>query len=179
MEMLSIDWRELFIPGGSLAEAVLRGTVIYLVLFALLRALPRRQVGAMGVSDILVIVLIADAAQNGMAGEYRSITEGLVLIGTILGWDYLLDWIDNRFPNLSLTGRPALRVVHNGRVLRAHLDRERMSEEELLSHLRQRGVDDLQLVKDAYIEGDGQVSVITRSRPKPPQPAGSGSQKAL
>ena len=37
-------------------------------------------------TDLLVIVLIADAAQNGMAGEYKSITEGVVLCATIVGW---------------------------------------------------------------------------------------------
>jgi len=35
-----------------------------------------------------VVVLIADAAQNAMASEYKSITEGAVLIGTIASWDY-------------------------------------------------------------------------------------------
>ena len=133
----------------------------------------------MGVSDILVIVLIADAAQNGMAGEYRSITEGLVLIGTILGWDYLIDWLDNRYPQLNLTAKPPLQLIRNGRVLRSHLNKERMSEEELFSQLRERGVETLEAVKDAYVEGDGRISVIAREPPKPPQPASGGAQKAL
>jgi uncharacterized membrane protein YcaP (DUF421 family) len=54
-------------------EIVLRGTIIYLVLFVLLRLL-RRGTGAVAVTDILLIVLIADASQNGMAGEYKSVT---------------------------------------------------------------------------------------------------------
>ena len=40
-------------------------------------------------ADILLIVLIADAAQNGMAGEYKSVSEAMVLVGTIAAWNYL------------------------------------------------------------------------------------------
>lgn len=57
--MESVDWSSLFVPSGSLLENVVRG---------------RRKIGSPGVSDLLVIVLIADAAQNGMSGEYNSIT---------------------------------------------------------------------------------------------------------
>jgi uncharacterized membrane protein YcaP (DUF421 family) len=83
---MGIDWEKLLVPSGSLAEIVIRGTVIYLALFAAVRLLPRRTVGSLGSSDLLVLVVIADAVQNGMAGEYRSITEGLALAGTIFGW---------------------------------------------------------------------------------------------
>jgi uncharacterized membrane protein YcaP (DUF421 family) len=51
----------------------------------------------MGITDLLVIVLIADAAQNGMAGEYRSLTDGLLLVATIVAWSYALNWLAFRF----------------------------------------------------------------------------------
>ena len=71
-----IDWQSVFIPSLHIGEIVLRGTIVYLFLFILLRLL-RRGAGAIGISDLLVVVLIADAAQNAMASEYKSITEGL------------------------------------------------------------------------------------------------------
>ena len=76
---MGIDWQEIFIPSGSLLAIFVRGTIIYLVLFATMRLLPRRTIGTMGASDVLVIVLIADAVQNGMSDEYKSVTEGLFL----------------------------------------------------------------------------------------------------
>jgi hypothetical protein len=45
-------------------------------------------VGAVGVADILVLVIVADAAQNAMSGEYKSVTDGAILVGTIVAWDY-------------------------------------------------------------------------------------------
>ena len=58
---------------------------MYVGMFALLRIF-RRQAGAVGIADLLVIVVIADAAQNGMAGESKSVTEALLLIATIILW---------------------------------------------------------------------------------------------
>ena len=74
------------------AELIIRGTVMYLFLFLLSRRdpAPRRPVG---MADILVLVIIADAAQNGMSGEYRSVTEGAILVGTIIAWNVILDWL--------------------------------------------------------------------------------------
>lgn len=92
-----IDWDTLFVPSMHIGEIVLRGTLVYLFLFFLLRIL-RREAGHIGISDMVVVVLIADAAQNAMASEYRSVTEGAILVGTIAFWDYFLDWLGFRVP---------------------------------------------------------------------------------
>lgn len=166
MEFWSVDWGQLFVPSGPLLEIVVRGSVLYMALFFLLRILPRRQIGSLGVSDLLVVVVIADAAQNGMSGEYRSITEGLALVCTILFWNWVIDTLDYRFPQLSINGTAPRLVVSKGRMLRQNMDKEELSEEQLMSHLRQQGVEDLRLVSKAYVEGDGRISVIKASRPR-------------
>jgi uncharacterized membrane protein YcaP (DUF421 family) len=176
MEGASMDWIEWFVPTGSLLEMLVRGTVMYLALFCFLRFLPRRQIGALAVSDLLVLVLIADAAQNGMAGEYRSITEGLVLVATILLWDFVIDWLDYRFPGLQLNiGKPVM-VIHNGRLLKKNLEKQYVSEGELMSQLRLQGVDDLRSIRKAYVEGDGRLSVI-RDQPAENSPRGMESER--
>ena len=78
----SIDWDALLVPSMHVGEIILRGTAVYLFLFFLLRVL-RREAGHIGISDIVVVVLIADAAQNAMASEYKSLTEGAILVATI------------------------------------------------------------------------------------------------
>ena len=70
---------------------------MYLALFLILRFLMLRQTSTIGIADILVIVVIADAAQNGFAKEYKSITEGVLLVLTIVFWDLLLNWLSYRF----------------------------------------------------------------------------------
>ena len=163
---MQIDWRAVFIPSIHVGEIFLRGSLIYLLLFLLLRIF-RRQAGALGLSDLLVVVLIADAAQNAMASEYKSITEGAILVGTIFFWDYFLDWLGFRVPFLRRLLRPrALLLIENGRLLRRNMRQEMITAEELMGQLREEGLDRVEEVKKCYLEGDGRISVIKKESEK-------------
>lgn len=160
--LLQIDWKSIFIPSLNLSEVFLRGTIIYLFLFFLLRFL-RRQAGGIGIPDLLLVVLIADAAQNAMSSEYKSLTEGGVLVATIAFWDYFLDWLGYRFPKLRRLVRAApLLLIKNGRLQRRNLRHEMITEEELMAELRQQGVGTVGDVEKSYLEGDGHISVIKK-----------------
>jgi uncharacterized membrane protein YcaP (DUF421 family) len=142
-------------------EIVLRGSAIYWFIFLVFRLVLRREVGALGLADVLVIVLIADASQNAMAGDYRTISEGCLLIATIVFWNVALDWAAFRIPRLGrLLESPPLPLVERGRVLRANLRRELITRDELMAMLREKGVDDVAQVKRAVLESNGDVSVV-------------------
>jgi uncharacterized membrane protein YcaP (DUF421 family) len=142
-------------------ELVLRGTVMYWLLFLLFRFVLRRDIGAIGIADMLLLVLLADAAQNAMSGGYESVTDGVILVATIAGWNWLLDMAAFRIPGLRRLVEPkALPLVQNGKLLRRHLRREMISVEELMAVLRQHGIEKLEQVKAAIMEGDGEISVI-------------------
>jgi uncharacterized membrane protein YcaP (DUF421 family) len=160
-----MDWRQLFGLSVSPWELVVRGSAMYLFLFLVFRVIVKRRVGSIGMADILILVIIADAAQNGMAGEYRSITDAFILVGTLIGWNMLIDWLAFRFSALrELLEPPALLLIRNGRVLRRHLRLELMSEDELKAKLREQGITDLQDVETALLEADGQISVARKRR---------------
>ena len=162
MALLLIDWNSVFVPSTSILEIILRGTLVYLLLFIILRLL-RRSAGAIGISDLLVVVVIADAAQNAMGSKYESVTEGAVLVLTIVGWDYFFDWLAFRFPRLRPALRPrALLLIKDGKVLSRHLRREMISEDELLGELREQGVENVHEVKYSYMESDGHISVVKK-----------------
>ena len=160
--LFQVDWQALFLPHLSVVELFLRGSLVYLALFGILRILPSRQVGAVGVSDLLVVLLFANAAQNAMVSNYSSITDGLILLMTIVGWSYLFNWLGYQFPRVQrfLTPPPLL-LVKDGQVIQQNLERGLISKRELMSQLRQQGVHSLNKVKKAYIEGDGRLSVST------------------
>ena len=160
---LSVDWNSVFVPAIGLAEIVVRGSLMYLGLFVILRVMARRQAGHFGPADLLVIVLIADAAQNGLGKDYSSVTEGLALVLTIVAWEYLLDWISWRFPSTRpyLTP-PSLTLIRDGRLIPQNLRKEMITEDELKSQLREQSVDDYGDIKLANLEGDGRLSVLKR-----------------
>jgi uncharacterized membrane protein YcaP (DUF421 family) len=165
-----VDWKSIFVPSVGIAEIIVRGTIIYLFLFFLMRIL-RREAGALSISDLLVVVIIADAAQNAMASEYKSVTEGAVLVATIAFWDYALDWLGYKFPALRPLLRSAtLPLVINGRMQKRNMRQEMITEEDLISLLREHGVENINEVKKCYLEGDGHISVIKKKSDQKSQP---------
>lgn len=156
-----VDWQHMFLSDTPLLEIFLRGSIMYLALFIMLRCILKRQAGGVGISDILVIVLIADASQNAMADDYHAIPDGIVLVLTIIFWNYTLDWLGYHVPFISkLIDPPALPLIKNGRMLKTNMRSELISREELLSMLREQGVDAVAKVKTACMESDGKLSVI-------------------
>jgi uncharacterized membrane protein YcaP (DUF421 family) len=137
---------------------------MYLFLFLMFRVVIKRRIGAVGMADILVLVIVADAAQNGMAGEYRTVTEGCILVGTIIGWDVFIDWLAFTFPRVqTVLEPPPLPLIQNGQILWRNLRKELVSELELMTKLREHGVEDPREVARAYMEPNGTVTVIKKS----------------
>lgn len=161
--LFAVDWKGMFVPSLGLLEVILRGSLMYLALFAILRFIARRQAGQFGPADLLVIVLIADAAQNGLGQDYKSVTEGVVLVLTIVAWEYLIDWLAWRFPRLQpILTAPAVKLVENGVVVREAMRREMLTDDELMGQLRQNGIERVDEVRIARLEGDGRLSVLKR-----------------
>jgi uncharacterized membrane protein YcaP (DUF421 family) len=162
--ILGFDVGAALVPDVSLLETIVRGIVMYLFIFVLLRVVLRGRTSAVTVSDLLVLVLISDAAQNAMAADYLSITSGLVLVATIVVTSLVMDWLAFRFVSIRRFVHPEHKpLVVDGRVLRKALNEELMTEEELMTQLRLNGVEDPSEVKAAYLEGNGAISVIKRS----------------
>jgi uncharacterized membrane protein YcaP (DUF421 family) len=158
--MLQIDWRQMFVPTGSLIELVIRASLMYLLILAGFRVF-RRDAGSLSVSDLLVVVLIADAAQNGMAGEYKSITEGIVIVVTIFAWNFALDWLSYRSRVAYwLLHPPPLVLIQSGRIQWRNLRSQLITRDDLFQQLREQGVDDVSRVKRCCLESDGRMSVI-------------------
>lgn len=161
MSFFDLDWHRMFSVSQPILETFIRGSCMYLAMFALLRVF-RRQTGAEGTADLLVLLLIADAAQNGLAGEYRSITDGVLLIVTIIFWEYVLDWLAFRFKIAEkIIERNPLLLVKDGKIQTKNLAVELITLDDLMAQLRKKGVDDPKRVRCCYLEGDGHVSVIT------------------
>jgi uncharacterized membrane protein YcaP (DUF421 family) len=161
MTILGIDLGQVFLPDENLFEIVLRGLLMYFGIIVLLRVLLKGRTGGTSLPDLLVLVLIADAAQNAISAAYHSWTAGFVLVLTIVGASSALDFLAHRFPTVGRIVNPDKKpLIINGRVIRKNLDDEWITEEELLAQLRMSGVEDPGKVKAAYLEHTGDISVI-------------------
>lgn len=160
--LVAIDWKGMFIPTTSLWEIIIRGTLTYWFCFLYIRFF-RRGAGQLGIADLLLITLISDASQNSMTGDYNSVTEGCLLVGTLLFWDYAINWLGYRSVLFNKISEPApVLLVKDGVVLRQNLKKELITASELISMLREQGVDQVADVKSCYIESSGNLSVVQK-----------------
>ena len=156
-----MEWSEIFGISVSPLELIVRGSAMYLFLFVLFRFVIRRRIGSVGMADILVIV--ADAAQNGMSGEYKSVTEAVILVSTLIAWNLIIDRLNYHVPALRpILEPPPLLLSDNGKVLWRNLRHEQVSEDELKTKLREQGVGDPSEVAKSYMEPDGQITVLKK-----------------
>ena len=161
-------------------ELILRGSLVYWFLFLVFRLILRRDVGSMGVTDFLFVVLLGDAAQNGMIGDATSTTDAVVLISTLVFWNVAMDWATWRFPTVEkLFASQRLTLVRDGKRNRRNMRREFISDAELMSKVREQGLEDLSKVKLMFLESDGEISLIRQpdADSEPPPPPQSGKPK--
>ncbi|MEZ0607545.1 DUF421 domain-containing protein [Fibrella sp. WM1] len=159
-KLISIDWERMFIPSSSVLEMLIRGTITYWIVFVYIRFV-RRSSGQLNITDILLITLISDAAQNAMAGTYESITEGAALVGTLVGWDFFINWMGIRSPLFDRLSNPEpTLLIKDGVLMKQNLRRELLTEDEFMGLLRQQGIERIEEVKQCYMEGSGNLSVI-------------------
>jgi len=159
------DWSAIFVPSTPILEIVVRGSVIYLVLFFGLRFLLKREAAGIRLTDLLVVVLIADAVQNGMAGQYTDVPDALVLAATIIGWSMLLSFVSYRFPRIRRVIEPQpLLLIKDGKLLQKNAASELLTRDEIMGQLREQGVERIEDVKEAYMESNGVITVIPREK---------------
>jgi uncharacterized membrane protein YcaP (DUF421 family) len=142
-------------------QTALRTAVIYLVVLVGLRLSGKRQLGQMNVFDLVVILLVANAAQNAMVGADNSLPGATVSIAVILLMNFGVSELRLRWRSLRgvVEGTPTLLVSH-GRELSQALEREGLDEETLYAALREHGIQDVSQVEMAVLEIDGSISIV-------------------
>jgi len=157
---LQINWAELFSLETSFLELLIRGTILYLGLLVLMRFMPRRTGAELGLMDLIWVLLVAEAAAHSM-GDYTSILDGIILIMVYMAWDYITNFLSYHVPFIEklLSSTPLL-VIKEGRMLKRNMRKEFLTEEELRSYLSTHGIEDIQNVKKAFVEPDGEITAI-------------------
>ncbi|MBS3652513.1 DUF421 domain-containing protein [Pseudaminobacter sp. 19-2017] len=160
MELVPTDWLKVFAPETPILELIARACVLYLGILAFLRVLLRRTGGEVAHMDLIFMLLIAEAAAHSM-GDYHSVGDGLIVIITFMALNYSVNAFSFYLPSLEkLVESGPLEVVRDGKPLPDNMRREFLTEQELMSCLRQNGMDDLSTIKVAVIEAKGKISFV-------------------
>lgn len=146
-------------------EFVVRGVIIYLFLIILLRLTGKRQVGQMAPFDLVLLLVLSNAVQNSMVGGDNSVIGGMISAFTLVTLNWLVGFLTfkSKKAEALIEGRPEL-LVHNGRLFEQALTRCQLTRHELNAALRQAGCADIADVHAAFLETDGSISVIPKTR---------------
>jgi len=153
----------IFIPEISLAEKLLRSFVIYFFLYLVIRMTGKRQVAQMTPFDLVVLLVLANVVQNAVIGPDNSLGGGIIGAVAIVGLNWLMAEVAFRSKKARrlIEGEPVL-LIHDGRILRANLDGQRITIDELMAALRESGVADPLHVRFAVLEDNGKISVMAK-----------------
>mgnify|MGYP001186295499 CR=1 FL=1 len=152
---------ETFALTMPLPELLVRATVGYFAMVFLVRIVPSRNAGHISPNDLLTLIVIGTIGSTAIIGSGSSIVEIMLMIGLVLIFSYTLDLLEHRYPALrKLLRHQRTMLIDRGRILKRNMRRELVTEEELRAVLRKEGIEDIARVRCAYMEADGEISVI-------------------
>ena len=154
-----------------------RSVILYSILILVIRLMGKRQVGQMEPTEFVVTMLVADLASIPMQDGGIPLLTGIIPILTVLGMELVLSTLALRSVKLRrfLCGKPVI-LIENGRILQSNLRRTRVTLDELIGHLRQKDVLDLQSVQFAILETNGNLSVFPYPKNMPASAKDAGIQ---
>jgi uncharacterized membrane protein YcaP (DUF421 family) len=154
-------WQNLMHFDVAPLNLIVRAAVVYLAVLIMLRISGKRQIGQMGATEFVSILLISNAVQNAMNGGDNSLSGGLLLAAVLIALSSTIAFLVYRSRVFSAVfeGTPRL-VVHNGRVLHEALKKELLSNSELRILMRKQGIHSYNEIKSAVLEADGTLSII-------------------
>lgn len=164
-------------------DIVLRGTVIFLALYLLVRLMGKRELGQMTPFELIVLVVIGDLIQQGVTQNDFSLTGAIIAVCTIAFWALVFSWASFLWPSAErlLEGEPRV-VIRDGKLIEANLRRSRLTRSEIESEMRLAGIARMEDVAWGILEPRGKISFIQRAEDggeePPPQPKGEEDQGA-
>jgi uncharacterized membrane protein YcaP (DUF421 family) len=154
---------EIFKLGIPWTHLVLRAVIIYVVFFIGLRLFGKRELGQFTTFDLVLVLLIANALQPAITGPDNSVTGGAIIIAVLLLFNRGVAMLRSRWLWFdALIEPPPTVVVQDGEISKLALEKEGLSDTDVEMAIREHGVEKLSDVKQAVLENDGSISVVTK-----------------
>jgi len=145
-------------------DIVLRGIVVFFALYVLMRIMGRRELSKLEPFDLILLIILGDAVQQGLTQDDYSLTGGMLAVGTIAVLQVVVSFLNFRFPRLRpvLNGEPIV-IVQDGKPIERNMRRERLTYEDLAESARMQGIGSLDDVAWGVLETSGSISFIKKS----------------
>jgi uncharacterized membrane protein YcaP (DUF421 family) len=142
-------------------DIVLRAIAVFAFLLILTRVIGKRELSSLQPLDLILLIILGDAVQQGLTQDDYSLTGAFLAIGTIAVLQVFTSYVSWRFPRTRpmLDGTPII-ILQDGELIERNLKRERLTREEVAEEARQQSITHLSEVKFAILETNGRISFI-------------------
>jgi uncharacterized membrane protein YcaP (DUF421 family) len=142
-------------------DLVLRAIFVFCFLLVLTRVIGKRELSSLQPFDLILLIIVGDAVQQGLTQDDYSLTGLVLVVGTIAVLQVCVSWLSYRFPRVRpiLDGEPII-VLQDGKPIERNLKRERLTLEEIAEQARKQSIPHLADVKLVVLETDGTLSFI-------------------
>ena len=144
-------------------DIALRAVVLFAFVFLLTRVIGRRELSSLAPFDLILLIVVGDAIQQGLTQDDYSVTGAVLVIGTLALLQVLMSFMSFKFPRLRpvLEGEPVI-IFEDGKPVDRNLRRERLTVAEIAAQARLQQIESLDEVKWAVLETNGQIAFIKR-----------------
>jgi len=145
-------------------DIVLRGIFVFFALYVLMRVIGRRELSKLEPFDLILLIILGDAVQQGLTQDDYSLTGAMLAIVTIAVLQVAVSFLNFRFPRLRpvLNGEPIV-IVQDGKPIDRNLKRERLTLDDVAESARLQGIGSLDEVAWGVLETSGEISFIKKS----------------
>jgi uncharacterized membrane protein YcaP (DUF421 family) len=145
-------------------DIVLRATVLYFFIVFVTRVVGRRELSSLSPLDLILLIILGDAIQQGLTQDDYSVTGAMIAVGTIAGLQVASSYVSFRSKGAAkvLEGLPMV-LIDRGEMVEGNMHRERISEDELAGEMRSQQIGSFAEVEWAILESNGTISFIKKS----------------
>ena len=145
-------------------DLVLRTVVVFAFLMVLTRVIGRRELSSLEPFDLILLIVLGDAVQQGLTQDDYSLTGAVVVVGTLALLQVATSWVEYHFPRSRplLVGEPLI-MLEDGKPIERNLKRERLTVEEIAESARLHQIGSLDELRWVVLERNGELSFIKKS----------------
>jgi uncharacterized membrane protein YcaP (DUF421 family) len=144
-------------------DIALRAVALYAFVIVLLRTMGRREISTLSAVDLVLLIILGDAIQQGLTQDDYSVTGAIIAVSTIAALQVGTSYVSfrSRRARRVLEGEPIV-IVQDGKLIERSLKRERLTEDEVAEEMRAQQIASVEDVEWGILETNGTMSFIPK-----------------
>lgn len=144
-------------------DIALRAVFLYAFVVFLIRVMGRRELSSLSAIDLVLLIVLGDAIQQGLTQDDYSVTGAVIAVSTIAVVQVFISYVSFRSKRARrvLEGEPIV-IVQAGKLIERNMKRERLTEDEVAEEMRKQQIATVGDVEWGILESNGTMSFIPK-----------------